>query len=141
MKCALINPADVDASGQDLLSDPRGLDRITPTRSRRIERLRQREGQRIESCCVPHETIVWLGKQGSGAIRPQPDADDCDAPCRAQIERTKQLTGKDDRCLPRPVPEWPCIPGRSSQLTVPFVSDSFKPTNAEHATLRSGSHQ
>jgi len=98
-----INPADVDASGQDLLSDPRGLGRNTPTLSRLIELLPQREGQRIESCRVPHETILWLGKQRSGAMRPQPDTDDGDAPRRAQIERTKQLTGKDDRCLARPI--------------------------------------
>ena len=98
-----INPADVRASGQDLLSDPRGIGRVTPTLSRRIKLLRQRKGQRMESCRVPHETILWLGKQRSGAMRPQPDADDCDAPSRAQIERTKQLTGKDDRCLALPI--------------------------------------
>ena len=98
-----IKPADVRASGQDLLSDPRGSGRITPTRSRRIELLRQRAGQRIESCRVPHETILWLGKQRSRAMRLQPDADDCDAPRRAQIERTKQLTGEDYRCLALPI--------------------------------------
>ena len=54
-------------------------------------------------------------------MRPQPDADDCDAPHRAQIERTKQLTGKDDRCL--------ALPFSVRVHPMEWVTESFKEVN------------
>ena len=85
---ATINSANID-TGQDLLNDPCGIGGITRTHARRVELLRQRRGQRIECGGVPHQTILRLEKQRPSTVRRQPDADDGNATCRAQIERTQ----------------------------------------------------